>query len=238
MLAWTPRQGRGEFTSGKSPDARGFCVTSNSGNRLKSFNACLLKLRYYLFYMTTALILIDLQNDYFPGGTMELYQAELALAQAASVLNTFRSRLLPVFHVQHIATEIDATFFLAGTSGAQIHPQVQPIAGEGIVVKNYPNSFRETQLLADLRAIGASHLVFVGMMTHMCVDSTVRAACDLGFQCTLLHDACATTGMAFSGEAVDAKSVQVSFLSALNDGFAKVQSTREWIDSAASQVKQ
>jgi nicotinamidase-related amidase len=188
--------------------------------------------------MTTALILIDLQNDYFPGGTMELYKAELAVAQAASALNNFRSRLFPVFHVQHIATEVDATFFLAGTTGAQIHQAVQPIAGESIVVKNYPNSFRETQLLADLRTIGATHLVFVGMMTHMCVDSTVRAACDLGFQCTLLHDACATIGLAFSGEAVDAKSVQVSYLSALNDGFAKVQTTREWIDSAASQVEQ
>jgi nicotinamidase-related amidase len=188
--------------------------------------------------MTTALILIDLQNDYFPGGAMELHKAEMAVAQAATVLENFRARLAPVFHIQHIATELDATFFLAGTTGAQIHHAVQPIAGENIVVKHFPNSFRETQLLADLRAIGATHLVFAGMMTHMCVDSTLRAACDLGFQCTLLHDACATTGLAFSGEAVDAKSVQVSYLSALNDVFAKVQTTREWMDSAASQVEQ
>ena len=111
---------------------------------------------------------------------MELYKAELAVAQAASVLENFRARLAPVFHIQHIATELDATFFLAGTTGAQIHHAVQPIAGENIVVKHFPNSFRETQLLADLRAIGATHLVFAGMMTHMCVDSTVqigRASC-------------------------------------------------------------
>ncbi len=207
-------------------------------NGVKSFDASFLKFRDHINHMTTALILIDLQNDYFPGGTMALYKAELAVAQAASVLENFRARLAPVFHIQHIATEVDATFFLAGTTGAQIHRAVQPIAGENIVVKHFPNSFRETRLLADLRAIGATHLVFAGMMTHMCVDSTVRAACDLGFQCTLLHDACATTGLAFSDETVDAKSVQVSYLSALNDGFAKVQTTREWMDSAACQVEQ
>ena len=66
---------------------------------------------------------------------MELYKAELAVAQAASVLENFRARLAPVFHIQHIATELDATFFLAGTTGAQIHHAVEPVAGEVIVVK-------------------------------------------------------------------------------------------------------
>jgi nicotinamidase-related amidase len=180
--------------------------------------------------MTTALILIDLQNDYFPGGTMELYQADAAVAQAAAALENFRSRSLAVFHVQHIAEEADATFFLPGTTGAEIHRAVGPIAGERVVVKHFPNSFRETRLLEELKSIGATHLVFVGMMTHMCVDTTVRAACDLGFQCTLLHDACATTELQYSDVTVDARQVQAAYLAALRDGFAKVETTKDWLD--------
>jgi nicotinamidase-related amidase len=176
--------------------------------------------------MTTALLLIDLQNDYFPGGTMELFQSDAAVAQAALLLTHFRARCLPVLHVQHIATETDATFFLPGTRGAEIHSAVQPLASERVVVKHFPNSFRETTLLADLQAIGATQLVIAGMMTHMCVDTTVRAAADLGFDCLLASDACATARQEFGGVAVDARSVQVAYLAALRDAFAKVQSTQ------------
>jgi nicotinamidase-related amidase len=184
--------------------------------------------RHKIIGMTTALVLIDLQNDYFPGGAMELFQPDLAVAQAAVALKTFRTRSLPVFHVQHIAREPDATFFIAGTKGVEIHPAVKPALGEAVVVKHFPNSFRETDLLQGLRAAGVTDIVFAGMMTHMCVDTTVRAACDMGYGCTLLHDACATTALQFAGESADAKQVQVAYLSALQDGFAKVLSTREW----------
>ena len=139
----------------------------------------------------------------------------------------FRARSLPVIHVQHIAAEADATFFLPGTRGADIHPSVQPLAGESVVVKHSPNSFRETSLLQGLQALGATRLVFAGMMTHMCVDSTVRAAADLGFDCLLAQDACATLGLQLGSEAVDARNVQLAFLAALEDVFAKLQSTRE-----------
>ena len=176
--------------------------------------------------MTEALVLIDLQNDYFPGGTMELVDADGAVEQAALLLQSFRAKGLPVFHIQHIAKRPGATFFLPGTVGAGIHRAVQPRAGERVVTKHFPNGFRETTLLEDLRSAGASKLTFAGMMTHMCVDTTVRAAADLGFECLLAQDGCATKALQFSGSTVDASQVQLSYLAALNGAFAKVQPAR------------
>ncbi len=177
--------------------------------------------------MTTALVLIDLQNDYFPGGTMELVGAESAVAQATRLLDAFRQRSLPIFHIQHIAKRSGATFFLPGTAGAEIHVSARPASGERVVTKHFPNGFRETTLLADLRTSGVSNLVVAGMMTHMCVDTTVRAAADLGFQCALAHDACATRNLQFGGQTVDAESVQLAYLAALNGSFATIRPAEE-----------
>jgi nicotinamidase-related amidase len=177
--------------------------------------------------MSTALVLIDLQNDYFRGGAMELVGAEAAVDQAATLLQAFRQRGLPVFHVQHIANRAGASFFLPGTTGAEIHASITPATGEALVVKHFPNSFRETPLHDLLRSVNASELVIAGMMTHMCVDTTVRAAADLGFQCLLAGDACATRNLRFSGEDVEARDVQLAYLAALNGTFATVKSALE-----------
>jgi nicotinamidase-related amidase len=177
--------------------------------------------------MTEALVLIDLQNDYFPGGTMELVGADRAVEQAAILLETFRRKELPVIHVQHIADRPGATFFLPGTSGAEIHGAVQPRAGERVVTKHFPNSFRDTTLLEDLRSADVSKLTFAGMMTHMCVDTTVRAAADLGFACSLAQDGCATRALQFGGQPVEADKVQLAYLAGLNGSFASVRSTQE-----------
>lgn len=177
--------------------------------------------------MPTALVLIDLQNDYFPKGAMELVGADAAVDQAATLLEIFRQGGLPVIHVQHIAKRPGATFFLPGTTGADIHASVRPGEGEMIVEKRFPNSFRETALHELLRSVDASQLVFAGMMTHMCVDTTVRAAADLGFPCFLAGDACATRNLQFSGEEVKAREVQLAYLAALNGSFATVKSTQE-----------
>ena len=173
--------------------------------------------------MSTALVLIDLQNDYFPGGTMELVGADAAVAQAATLLQAFRQRGLPVFHVQHIAKRPGATFFLPGTPGAEIHAAVRPVAGEPVVLKHFPSSFRETTLLEQLRGAGADKLVVAGMMTHMCVDTTVRAAADLGFACALAQDGCATRALQFDGRTVAAEEVQLAYLAGLNGAFAGVK---------------
>jgi nicotinamidase-related amidase len=182
--------------------------------------------------LTTALVIIDIQNDYFPGGNMALEDPEAATANAAKLLSRFRERGLPVFHVQHLMKRPNAGYLMPGTSGADIHASVAPLPGETVVIKHYPNSFRETILLDGLRAADADHLVVAGMITHMCIDTTVRAAFDLGFKVTLVHDACATRALKFGDVLVPAAQVHASFVAALNGLFAQAQSTDETFDGA------
>jgi nicotinamidase-related amidase len=174
--------------------------------------------------MKPALIIIDIQNDYFPGGKMELEGSTEASLQAAKLLGAFRAKGLPLVHVQHLSNRPGASFFLPDTEGVNIHANVAPRAGETVVQKSFPNSFRGTPLLEHLRGQGVDHLVITGMMTHMCVDATTRAAFDLGFSCSLAHDACATRAVAFGEQRVSAAQVHAAFLAALNGLYAKVQS--------------
>lgn len=177
--------------------------------------------------MNTALLIIDVQNDYFPGGTMTLAGTAEASTNVARLLARFRELGLPVIHVQHIASDVKATFFLPGTKGAEIHESVTPRIDETVIEKHYPNGFRETRLLDHLQANQIKTLVITGMMTHMCVDSTTRAACDLGFSIQLAHDACATKALAFDGAEVSASDVQSAYVAALNGSFAEVMDTDE-----------
>jgi nicotinamidase-related amidase len=179
--------------------------------------------------MSSALILIDIQNDYFPGGAMEVVGATAAANQAAKLLAAFRRKALPVIHIQHIATRAGATFFLPDTKGVEIHELVRPQQGEPVFQKHFPNSFRETVLLDYLRKGGIDQLVIAGMMTHMCIDTTVRAAADLGFSCLLAQDACATRALSFNGVEVAAEDVQVSYLAALGGLFAKIAFARDLV---------
>jgi len=164
----------------------------------------------------TALLIIDVQNDYFPGGAMVLEGSEAAGARAREALDAARKRALPVIHVRHLSTRPGATFFLPGTAGADIHSSVRPAAGEPVIEKNFPNSFRGTPLQGLLEEKKIRNLVVAGMMTHMCVDASVRHAADLGYKVTLLADACATREQAFRGERVPARQVHTAFLAALN----------------------
>jgi nicotinamidase-related amidase len=175
----------------------------------------------------TALLIIDIQNDYFPGGAMELEGADAAGAKAATALEGFREKKLPVIHIRHLSVRPGSTFFLPGTRGAEIHAAVQPAAGETVIEKNFPNSFRNTPLQATLEGLGVKNLVVAGMMTHMCVDASVRHAADLGYKITLLGDACATRAQSYGGEKVPARQVHAAFLAALNGFYAKVVQTHE-----------
>jgi nicotinamidase-related amidase len=175
----------------------------------------------------TALLVIDIQNDYFPGGAMELEGADAAGEKAGGAIRAFRSRGLPVIHVRHLSTRPGSTFFIPGTSGAEIHDLVRPKEGETVVEKNFPNSFRATALQELLQKQGIKSLTVAGMMTHMCVDATVRHAADLGYKVTLLGDACATRAQAYGGESVPARQVHAAFLAALNGFYAKVIPSHE-----------
>jgi nicotinamidase-related amidase len=174
--------------------------------------------------MSRGLVIVDIQNDYFPGGRMELVGSERAAERAAHLLAGFRSRGEPVIHMQHVWEGDDAAFFSPGTPGVEINDAVRPAGGEPVVQKEYPNSFRETDLERRLRDAGVTEVVVAGMMTSMCVDATVRAAADLGFGCTVVHDACACPDLEFGGEVIPAASVHGAFIAALGDGYAAVTS--------------
>ena len=181
--------------------------------------------------MNTALLLIDIQNDYFPGGKMELEGSPEASEKTKQVLSLFRKKGLPVVHVQHISVRPGASFFISGTEGVEIRANVKPLLNEPVIRKHYPNSFRDTSLLEHLKGEDITHVVIAGMMTHMCVDATTRAAFDYGFQCTVLHDACATRGLSFNEDIVPARQVHAAFLAALGAVYAKIISTDDFIAS-------
>jgi nicotinamidase-related amidase len=184
--------------------------------------------------MSIALILIDIQNDYFPGGRMELVNSLEAAGAAARLLACFRKASWPVYHIQHVSTKPMATFFLPGTPGIEIHHSVSPLAGETVITKHYPNSFRETDMLECLKADGIDQLLICGMMTSMCVDATVRAAFDLGFTCTVAKDACATRDLMLDGETVPAWQVQIAFLSPLSSVYAQIRTTDAILEGIAA----
>ena len=180
--------------------------------------------------MNKALLIIDIQNDYFPGGKNELVNSTGASLKAKELLKTFRQKNLPVIHIQHLSVRPGSAFFVPNTTGAEIHANVYPQESETVITKNFPNSFRETGLQNHLQQKEIKHLVVAGMMSHMCVDATVRAAKDLGYDVTVAADACATKDLSIQGNEVKAGDVHHSFMAALNYFYADVKNTAELIE--------
>jgi nicotinamidase-related amidase len=181
--------------------------------------------------MKTALLLIDIQNDYFPGGKMELVGIEEGSTKAKELLDLFRKNNLPTFHIQHLAPGKKASFFLPDTEGAEIHESIKPLPTDMVIQKHFPNSFRDTELLERLKGSDVTALVICGAMSHLCVDATTRAAADYGFRCTVIHDACATRDLQFGDTRVPAEQVHASFMSALAYAYAKVTSLQKFLST-------
>lgn len=179
--------------------------------------------------MKQGLILVDIQNDYFQGGKHELINPEQAGIMAYKILSIFREKGWLVFHVRHISTNANAGFFLPDTEGADFYQLTSPRKGEDIIIKHTPDSFIGTNLKDKLEENGVDSLVICGMMTHMCIDTTVRAAGFQGYPVTLIEDACATGDLAWEGTTVSAKMVHNAYMAALHGTFAKVQKAEDWI---------
>lgn len=187
--------------------------------------------------MKTACIFIDIQNDYFPGGANELVQAEEAGACASLILKAARELDIPVIHIQHISIRPGSTFFLPDTRGVEIHSLVEPASHEEVVQKQAPNSFTGTALEEILTRYEISQLILCGMMTHMCVDTTVRAAADKGYRCILASDACATKNLEWDGKEIPAATVHATYLASLAGIFADVRPTSDIISYMARDLK-
>jgi nicotinamidase-related amidase len=180
--------------------------------------------------MNSALVLIDIQQDYFPQGRMELVGAVQASESAAKLLNNFRKMQKSIIHIQHISIREGATYFLPNTEGINFHKNVVPSTNESIIQKHYPNSFRETGLQEYLNSKEIKELVICGMMSHMCIDATVRAAFDKGYSCIVAYDACATKNLSFNGNNIEASKVHGAYMAALGSVYAKILTSEEIIN--------
>lgn len=162
--------------------------------------------------MKTALLIVDIQNFYFPGEGPGLVQAGEAALVAKELLQLFRDKQQLIVHVRHQSKK-----------GFEIHPSVSPLPAEKVITKQEVNSFYKTDLLEYLKSNGVNRLVIIGMQTHMCLEAAVRAAHDYGFECIVVQDACATKDMKFGDKVVKAEDVHTTVLATLTaGGYAKV----------------
>lgn len=166
----------------------------------------------------TALLIIDIQNFYFPGGSLPLTNPEEAARNAQRVLLSFRESGQIVIHVRHNAK-----------TGSEIHELVAPVESEKVISKDKANSFVGTDLLEYLKNNQIENLVLCGMQTHMCLEATTRAASDYGFNCTVIEDACATRDLSYKDKTVFASDVHFSTLAALKGTYAKIESTEDFL---------
>jgi len=173
----------------------------------------------------TALILVDIQNDYFTGGKWPVDGMARAADNAARVLTKARTDGTKVVHIRHEIPVQDAPFFEPGTSGADIHAAVAPIGDEPVITKFFPNSFRDTPLLQQLRDDNVTAVVIIGAMSQMCIQGTARAACDFGFDVQVVHDACAARAVTFEQVDVPAAQVHAAMMGALSGTYAEMVST-------------
>ena len=172
----------------------------------------------------TAFIIIDIQNFYFPGGSLPLFEPEKAAQNAQELLKICRQNDILVIHVRHNAS-----------SGSEIHSLVKPIEGEKIISKDKANSFVGTDLLEYLNENNIKNLIICGMQTHMCLEAATRAASDYGFSCTVIEDACTTRDLKFGDNLVLAKDVHYSTLSTLNKTYAEIKTTKEILNEIKNQ---
>jgi nicotinamidase-related amidase len=169
------------------------------------------------FGQKSALLLIDIQDFYFPGGKLPLVEPEKAAQNAAKLLDWFRKEKLPVIYVRHNSEP-----------GGKINDIVKPLPNEKIFSKDAVNCFVGTNLLDYLKSNKIDTLVICGMQTHMCVEAATRAASDYGFKCILIHDACATKDLKYGDRLIKAEDVHYSTLATLKN-YATVESTMEFL---------
>ena len=168
----------------------------------------------------SALILIDIQNTYRQG-VMQLSNVEQAILEAKKLLIKARSLGIPVIHIQHDAG-VGSPYDITTEIGA-IAAEVAPIAGEKVIIKNYPNAFIQTNLDAELKTLGIHNIVLAGFMTHMCVNSTAHGGFNLGYAPTVIASATATRALqSANGKVLSADEVQHGALASTRDMYAVV----------------
>ena len=174
-----------------------------------------------------ALIMVDCQNTY-RRGIMQLTGVEPALVEARRLLDMARDLKTPIFHIQHDAGA-GSPYDIHDEIGA-IANSVAPLAGEPVIVKHYPNSFVQTELDAQLRALGVEKVILAGFMTHMCIRSTAEGAFNLGYAPTVVGNATASRPLAgVAGDVLPAQTVHNAALANIRDLFGVVVETPDQV---------
>lgn len=178
-----------------------------------------------------ATIVVDLQNEYLPTGKLPLVGIDQALENASRIIGASRAGGEQLIHIRHEIAQPDTPIFVPGSDGVQIHFAVEPAEDEPVILKNYPNAFRDTNLKQLLDEQGIEELVVIGAMSHMCVEATTRGAADLGYPVTVVHDACATMDLEFGGTKVPSEQVHATAMAALEFAYASITSTDTHLES-------
>ncbi|HEY9731324.1 MAG TPA: cysteine hydrolase family protein [Drouetiella sp.] len=176
-----------------------------------------------------AVIFVDIQNDYFPGGKWTLHAMEAAADNAAELLDSARRKGDLVVHVRHEFPTAEAPFFSPGSEGSQINVRVKNRDNEVVILKHHINSYRETNLKEVLDKNGIEEVIICGAMSHMCIDAVARASNDFGYKVSVVQDACATRDLELNGQTIPAQQVHAAFMSALGFGYATLLSTEDYL---------
>ncbi|KAI8337250.1 Isochorismatase-like protein [Chlamydoabsidia padenii] len=172
-----------------------------------------------------ALIVVDVQNDYFPNGKLPTWKPVETAEACAELIKKFRQEGKEVVFVKHVIKDSqvkDFPFFIKGTHGVEIHDIVKPLPSEKIITKNEVSSFVGTDLKEYLTGKGVKKLVVVGMMIHNCVNATVYSGVEEGFPCVVVEEAVNTMDQSYDGEIVKAQDIKKAFLTGIQFAFSKV----------------
>lgn len=171
--------------------------------------------------MKQALIVIDIQNDYFPNGNYPLWNAEKVLSNTENAIASAIKQEMMIIYVQHIANPDKGAspFFNEGTTGVKLHPRLIAAAPHAeLIIKRHADSFYQTNLDELLQAQGIQELFICGMMTQNCVTHTALSKSAEKYQLSILADCCTT---------VDEMIHEIA-LGAISHRIALKQSTQAW----------
>ncbi|MCP2073862.1 UNVERIFIED_ORG: nicotinamidase-related amidase [Pseudomonas lini] len=171
------------------------------------------------------LIIIDAQKEYL-AGPLALSGMDAAVANIKQLLGAARAAGRPIVHVRHLGTH-GGLFDPQGERGEFI-AGLEPLGDETVIEKLLPSAFHGTELKKRLEDLGPLDLIVCGFMSHSSVSTTVRAAKNLGFRCTLVEDACATRDLPHKGGVLSAEHVHQTEMAIMADNFATLALTRDF----------
>ena len=179
-----------------------------------------------------ALLVIDVQNEYFSGKLPVVYPAG-SMDNILLAMDTAAATNIPVVVIQHSAPAADAPVFCKGSLEWQLHPQIASRPCDVVIEKKWPDSFCQTALDGWLRGKGVDTLTICGYMTQMCCDTTARRACHLGYRVEFLADATGTLAFTNAAGSISAEELHRAILVVQQSRFSSVLATSDWIDRLA-----